>query len=239
MESTLTAISQKQIGEWVNESFQAYVSGSTMRQPKDPSKQQFMTCQVMDPQNGTVRVAASFFGNRVPIPDGYYMIGPGLKVGEYNGAKQLTAFKPIKIDPAQGNIGTPVPNQTIPASPPAAPSYPSMPLPSASAPASAGPIHGATVGMAVNNAVNILKEIYKGIDFFDSNEFPEQLWKIASSIVRVSAHLEKGKLAPKAEERVPMQDTPRPPPPPPPVQAPPAVPAQEDLGFDNAEDVPF
>lgn len=57
-------------------------------------------------------------------------------------------------------------------------------------------IQGMTVGMALNNAVQILK--HNGP--IDLGTLPKQLYSIASDIIRVSQHIEKGNLSPKAEK---------------------------------------
>lgn len=61
--------------------------------------------------------------------------------------------------------------------------------------AQTGYINGASVGMAVNNAVKIICDI----EGYVPETFAKQLFTIASDIIRVSRHMENGNLAPKAE----------------------------------------
>lgn len=77
------------------------------------------------------------------------------------------------------------------------------------------PIHGATVGMALNQASRILTESVAQPDrlnYFLSPKYLEDLWAVASGIVRVSQHMERGNLAKKAaaKQQEPAKET-RPP----------------------------
>lgn len=65
------------------------------------------------------------------------------------------------------------------------------------------PIHGATVGMAINQANNILLSQHRedGMAYFSSQQYAQDLHNLASDIIRVSEHLEKGNKAPTALQR--------------------------------------
>lgn len=64
-------------------------------------------------------------------------------------------------------------------------------------------IHGATVGMAINNAVHICRDLFKDDPHaFTGEHFPKSLWLIASDIVRVSQRMESGHLASSPAERI-------------------------------------
>jgi hypothetical protein len=78
----------------------------------------------------------------------------------------------------------------------AAPTPP--PATPAPAPKPHAPVYGATVGMAINNACEILSSI--GTDPF-SPEFYKQLHQVASDIARVAQMIEAGNLAPTAKQR--------------------------------------
>jgi hypothetical protein len=70
------------------------------------------------------------------------------------------------------------------------------------------PIHGATVGMALNQASRILTESVSAaerLDYFLSPKYLHDLYTVASGIVRVSQHMERGHLAPKWEATPPPQ----------------------------------
>lgn len=60
---------------------------------------------------------------------------------------------------------------------------------------------GVTVGMALNNACNIVKEFDVPVEYFKSPEFSLDVWTIASDILRVSRMLEADKLADPAKMR--------------------------------------
>lgn len=64
-------------------------------------------------------------------------------------------------------------------------------------------INGQTVGMAINNAVEVLRSM--GVDYgqIKDGEFAKAVHEIASQLIRVSHKLEQGKLAPPASRPVP------------------------------------
>lgn len=73
------------------------------------------------------------------------------------------------------------------------------------------PIHGATVGMAINQAVGIIKETADGSleEYYLTHDFSRDVWLIASDIVRISNHMETGHLAPTAKQRAKDQADPQ------------------------------
>ena len=202
--NTMSAIFAQPAGDkenpsWVNGPFDAVLSNPQMRSPKNGGNP-FFTCMLADPANPACALSATFFGQVVPIPAGMVEVsGQGMQLGEYQGKKQISAGSKAKITPVgtpglPGPIGTPVPNQV-----PANASYRAPAAPSTQG----APIHGASVGMAVNNAKDILLNLHhQDASFFHSSEFGKELFQIASSILRVSQYLEKGNLAPKEGERV-------------------------------------
>ena len=97
------------------------------------------------------------------------------------------------------------PNRAAPAGAQPAPAAPAAQR-QASAPAGAAPaaIFGATVGMAINQAIGILKDTHPGAtleSYYATPDFSRDLHVTASDILRVSAMLEKGKLAHSAKDR--------------------------------------
>lgn len=93
-------------------------------------------------------------------------------------------------------------NQSKPADKPAAEavSRPSEARPGAplGAMAQSGYINGMTVGMAINNAVKLIADEKGG---YVPETFAKDLYVIASDIIRVSQHIEKGNLAEKKGEK--------------------------------------
>lgn len=60
---------------------------------------------------------------------------------------------------------------------------------------------GVTIGMSINNAINIIRDLKPDEDFYNSPGFSQKLHQIASDIARVSEYLQAGKLAPSSRER--------------------------------------
>ena len=83
-------------------------------------------------------------------------------------------------------------------------------------------IHGQTVGMAINNALELIKA--KGIEY-DADEFWKDAWIVASRIIKLSQTLEQGKLWQKPGA------APAPVAPPPPKPAPAREVPDDDVPF--------
>jgi hypothetical protein len=220
-------------GEWINEGFDCYISGG---QIVNGQKGPFFKCQLTDTQNSSARIAGTFFGQKAALPDGYYFVTDGAKRTEYNGVAQVTAFQKVKIQQAESPTG--VPAAAAPIGQPVAVWTP-VAQPAAPAAVQGIPIHGAQVGMAINNATNILKEVHKNdAGYYNSKDFAKDLFGIASTIVRTSQAIEGGRLAPAPGERI-MESAPVPAAP---VAAPPepaAPAARRPVQLDIDEDVPF
>lgn len=198
----------KENPSWVNGEFDAVLleakPGTTQ------TGKPFTKLNLGNPENQAEQLSL-FMWSPVSIPPGSMVRlgGKGLSRTVYVGqdgraSQQLNAGKSTTINPIgqtaapsappPGHTFTEVPNQTI--------SHADVrPVPSS------GPIHGATVGMAINQAVGILNKFELGLDYFNSRDFTGDLWDIASHIIRVAQHLEKGNLADRAGERVPMDDS--------------------------------
>jgi len=193
----------KQNPAWVNGPFEAVMSNPQMRIPKSGGNP-FFTCMLGDPANPAWALNCTFFGQAITIPAGMVEVsGGGMQLTEYNGAKQITCGSKASIRSLGGSglpeLGTPVPNQVAVTQQyaPADRGYGVQPT------QVSAPVHGATVGMAINNGIEILLNLHhQDASFFNSDEFAKDLWKVASQIVRTSQAIEGGKLAGKFGERV-------------------------------------
>lgn len=178
---------------WVNDEFEASVSGLKSG-PRSTS------AVLSDPHNPNVQITAVFWDKRdLSRFNGCvcHFAGQGMKRDEYNGTQQvsMSAKTTVNVVGRATNGGGNPP-------PPAAGAK--GPGPASAAP---GVIHGATVGMAINQANTIIvagTRDMKADDrekFFDSPAYSKTLWTIASDIVRVSTLMEKGKLATAPKDR--------------------------------------
>ena len=198
----------KENPSWVNGEFDAILLESKPGQTG--AGKAFTRLNLANPENQAEQLSMIMWSQVSIQPGSMVRIGgSGCQRTVYVGkdgraTQQLSAGRSTTIHPIgaqfapqpapQGGTFTEVPNQTIP--------HAARPAPSS------GPIHGATVGMAINQAVGIINKFEFGLDYFNSRDFTGDLWDIASHIIRVSQHLEKGNLADKAGERVPMGDRP-------------------------------
>jgi hypothetical protein len=111
------------------------------------------------------------------------------------------------------------------------------------APAATGkrPINGATVGMAINQAIGILRAQFdnEGYGYFSSPAFSADLHRTASDIIRVSAYLEAGNLADSAKVREAAALQPEPAPPAKQPEPEPEPTEPEPAAEEEGSDVPF
>jgi hypothetical protein len=182
---------------WVNDEFEAAVSGLKSG-PKSTS------AVLSDPHNPNVQITAVFWDKRdLSRFNGCvcHFAGQGMKRDEYQGTQQvsMSAKTTVNIVGRATNTG----GQSAPQG-----GGQSRPAGSSPAPSSApGVIHGATVGMAINQANGIIISGTSGMNpqereqFFDSPAYSKTLWTIASDIVRIARVMEAGKLAPAAKDR--------------------------------------
>ena len=99
--------------------------------------------------------------------------------------------------------------------------------------AGGGAILGVTVGMAVNNACAMMLEKVPSPEDIGTPEYWREVWEHASSILRIAAVLEKGKLAPNSVAKEEPETEPEPEPEPQPEPARPTArtrPAPTDDG---------
>lgn len=177
------------------------------------------------------------FTNRVTFQDGNYGTAntktevPPYRVGDtmdYAITGNHRGTPKFKITKPGGRFGAP--QQPSPAQPPQPPRQPPQSPPMRPNVPAIIPVNGATVGMAMNQAIALLTRDLTHDEVIMWVREPgswRALAETASDIIRVSRHLESGHLAPSVKDRAAGnvgQQAPQPPPPP-----------QQELD----EDVPF
>jgi hypothetical protein len=231
---------------YINGEFEAVVTDARTVQTK--SGKTMHKAKLADPQNPNVTIAATAWGTDFTSKAG--------KVVHFSGKGiTLTSYKDVNEVSIGDKTNVRVVGSHAPAAAQAA--APTASAPTGTRPATPGVIHGATVGMAINQAMAALLPNYAGADITKDSTFSRDLYTLASDIIRVSLHLEQGNLAPspkdrakansqsaEADETAPEQAPPLPPLPPPPPPAPPRRIAPASDGFNVAippdgEDVPF
>lgn len=170
---------QTPVGEYISGGFQAVVVNHKTLTTK--TGKTFYKAKLSE---GDLTVDASSFSTDFAPHVGKLVkwVGMGLKRGDdYNGVAQVSIGDKARWIPA-GDAPTVAPvHQEAPQAQPA------------SAPSSGqGLVPGVTVGMALNKAVDI------AIRTGDTNE--DVIWRLASMLIRLSDKLQKGELAPDAEE---------------------------------------
>lgn len=186
----------KQNASWVNDEFEGVVS--------DVKKGQKSTsCKISDPHNPGVSITGVFWDGRDLsrfVGCVCHFAGQGMKRTEYKGEQQVSFSEKSTVNMVGRHTGTPAGNGGAQSAPKAGGG-------NAPAPAAGGVIHGATVGMAINQANGIIIAGTNGMKsedrekFFDSPEYSRRLWTLASDIVRVSRLMEGGKLATAPKDR--------------------------------------
>jgi hypothetical protein len=165
-----------------------------------------MTCVLADPADPSKALSATFFGQKSLIPAGMVEVdGQGMQKTEYKGSGQITCGAKAFIR-SVGGSGLPEAKEWQ-----GQPQRKAAPAQAATGP---GPIHGASVGMAINQANTILLSVRGGdLEYFFSDNYPKDLWRIASPIVKTAQVMEGGRL--HGEKKA---EAPPPPPPPQPAQ---------------------
>ncbi len=202
--ATIYDLLQLQAGDkdnatWINDEFEAVVSDIK-------SGQKSNSCKLSDPHNPGVSITAVFWDQRdLSRFNGCvcHFAGQGMKRTEYKGEQQvsMSAKSTVNIVGRATNQG----GQNASSGQPQGQQRPAgNPAPAAGAP---GVLHGATVGMAINQANGIIIAGAKDMKpedrekFFDSPAYSRTLWTIASDIVRIALLMEKGKLATAPKDR--------------------------------------
>lgn len=183
----------KESPQWVNEEFTAEVIEAKPRQGK---KGTFYTGTLVDPDTGA-SIPFSAFGRKFFPPAGSVVLigGQGISLGEYNGNPQLTIGQKARVNAVGGSPA----RASAPPARSAAPAGRTAPPARNNAPAGHGAILGVTVGMAVNNACALTLAEWQATENMPAGDaaYWRLVWERASAILRISAVLEKGKLAPK------------------------------------------
>lgn len=182
---------------WINDDFEAVVSDVKHGSGKAPS-----TAVLTDPHNSGISILGNFFG---VDPSRYagkvcHFSGKGLSRTEYKGTQQVTMGDKATIQ----IVGDAKPGQA-----------PKGQSAGSSGSAGGTGIHGATVGMAINQACQLIMHSDRcagqsgelPIEYLHSAEFSRDVGLIASDLIRVSRVLEAGKLAdsPKVRNEDPQE----------------------------------
>lgn len=178
----------RQNATWINEDFEAVVSDVKRGSGKAPS-----TAVLTDPHNSGIAILGNFFGTDPSRFDGKvcHFSGKGMTRTEYKGTQQVTIGEKATIQV----VGDARPGQAAKSN-----------AGGSAGGAGSSVIHGATVGMAINQAASILREFPPCANgeehaYFTGTAFSKDLWTIASDIVRISRVMEAGKLADSPKTR--------------------------------------
>jgi hypothetical protein len=205
---------------WINEEFEAVITD--VKAEKTKTGKAYYKATLRDPHDAGISIAATFFvaGGITPKQGKVcHFAGAGMKIEAYKDTPQLIIGDKTKISVIGTHAGTPAAVQ-------------SSSTTASKAPAGAS-ILGATVGMAINQAIGILKECRPDgtfEDYYSTPEFSKDLHIIASDIIRISQLLEKSKLASPVKDRAPS------PVPEPEPEQPPAAQQQPE---DDGSEIPF
>ena len=228
---------------YVNGEFEAVVTDAKSVQTK--TGKTMHKAKLADPQNPSVTIGATAWGTDFTSKLGkvVHFSGKGITLTSYKETNELTIGDKTNVRV----VGSHAPAAALATATTAS-------APTGARPATLGVIHGATVGMAINQAMAALLPSYAGADITKDSAFSRDLYTLASDIIRVSLHLEQGNLAPSPKDRAkansqnadadePAPEQAAPPAPPPPPAPPRRVPPASD-GFNVAipldgEDVPF
>lgn len=174
----------RQNAVWINDDFEAVLSDPKRGQGKAPN-----TAVLTDPHNSGISILGNFFGvdpakwaNKV-----VHISGKGISRTEYKGTQQVTIGDKATIQV----VGDAKPGQA----------------PKGGAAGSSGGVsgnpHGAQVGMAINQACGLIKEAdgQMTMDYLKSVQFSQDLYIVASDILRIARVLEAGKLADSPKHR--------------------------------------
>ena len=189
-----TAPGTKENPVWLGKDFEATVGQIVTKQTS--TGKEFYITTLSDPHNPSVSIEATFFTGSISSKSGKvcHFSGQGMKLEEYKGKPKIAIGDKAKINvvgaaPASGGAA---PAQRLPAAP------------AASAPPGQTGILGVTVGMAIVQAISILRESHPGetLDsYYTTTAFSRDLHIVASDIIRIGQLLERGQLAHSAKDR--------------------------------------
>lgn len=219
---------------WINDDFEAVITN--VKEAKTKTGKAYYTATLQDPHSTNIAIDATFWMSGIAAKQGKvcHFSGQGMKLEEYKGNLKLTIGDKAKINVVGGapaRAAAPAARTSAPAQRAAAPQ--------GAAQGGKKPIHGATVGMAINQAIAIIKDTTDGTglaDYYLTPDFGQDLHTLASDIIRVSTYLEAGNLAAPSSKRTPAP-APEPEPEPEPEPTPP--PAAQQQPEDDGIDVPF
>jgi hypothetical protein len=188
-----TAPGTKENPVWLGKDFEATVGQIVAKQTS--TGKEFYITTLSDPHNPSVSIEATFFTGGIASKSGKvcHFSGQGMKLEEYKGKPKIAVGDKAKI-----NVVGAAPSAG------AAPAQRSPAAPAAHAPAGQAGILGVTVGMAIVQAISILRESHPGetLDsYYTTTAFSRDLHIVASDIIRIGQLLERGQLAHSAKDR--------------------------------------
>lgn len=181
----------RQNATWINDEFEAVVSDIKRGTGKAPS-----TAVLTDPHNNGIAIVGNFFGTDPSRFAGKicHFSGKGMTRTEYKGVQQVTIGDKATIQV----VGSASPGQAAASGSTGG---------SSGSAGSSSVIHGATVGMAINQASECIRssctyqDMTEARAYYTSPAFSKDLWTIASDIVRIARVMEAGKLADSPKHR--------------------------------------
>lgn len=191
---------------WINGEFEAVVSNVQTKQTRNGKT--YYTCTLADPYSQNIAIDCTCWSNLLSNKGGTHCLfgGQGIQLELYNNNVKLVIGDKARINVVGQTQGQSQPQQRQGG-------YQQRQQPHGqqrqqqTQPAT---INGQTVGMAINNSMQAIGNWQYDQTWYDSPEFSRTLHQMASDIIRVSAMLEKGKLAPSPKDR----EEPEPAPPP-------------------------
>lgn len=203
--------STEESASWVNPGFRCVVNAIVPKTSK--TGKPYWDCLLGDETNPNCQVSASFFGKPPTFKEGQIVefIGSGMRRSEFRGNAQVSlpqkgyaihiigngaAAAPKGVDfkaaASAGRAATP---------PPAGPPPTSRPVGTGAQPV----VFGATVGMAIKEALPLIVMAWGGIvdgGCLKDPRFWSDTYDTASDIVRLARALEAGKLRPNIKDRL-------------------------------------
>lgn len=192
----------RQNATWINDDFEAVVSDVKRGNGKAPS-----TAVLTDPHNNGIAIVGNFFGSDPSRFAGKvcHFSGKGITRTEYKGVQQITmgdkATVQVVGDAPKNGSSNGATNGS--SSNGHANGNGNGHANGSSAAHTAGVmIEGPTVGMAINQACECIRQSNDAVGpYFTSPQFSKDLWTIASDIVRIARVMQSGKLADSPKHR--------------------------------------
>lgn len=226
----------KQNATWINPGFVGQIE--SIESFTSNKGDRFFNVGVVDPDNANIAIG-TLLSNDPKFKEGDIVefSGKGLRRTEYKNKAQFSTGRDTDIIVTRSGVSHPATRSaaTNGAARPAANGGQSAPPSSSGSPSAAhAPIFGATVGMAMKEALALAVMEHGGIPALDDTTNPDaspsplkdpafwgRVHEIASDICRVSLLIEKGKIAPAIKARAPgWEEVPEQAPTPPPQDGP-------------------